>query len=90
MRCKDNPLCSETKPCDNCDIIVRSLKKDLNAKYLEKLRSNKNNNEPLQNEEPSSQQSTNSQKVSKGSAIDTLDQGLRMTRLRKKGIQKFI
>ena len=86
MRCKDNPLCNEAKPCDNCDIIVRSLKKDLEAKYFEKLRSKKNNNDPIKNEKSSAQKSTNSQKVSKGSAIDTLGQGLRMTRFRKKGM----
>ena len=37
MRCKNNQLCNETKPCDSCDRIIKSFKQDLDAKYLSRL-----------------------------------------------------
>ena len=32
MRCKNNPLCNSTKPCDSCDNFSKSLKNDLNLR----------------------------------------------------------
>ena len=32
MRCRNNPLCNSTKPCDSCDNFSKSLKNDLNLR----------------------------------------------------------
>ena len=91
MRCKNNQLCNEAKPCDSCDRMIKSFKHDLDTKYSRKLGNRKNdgliNNE---NEESCLQKSIDSPKRSTSQAIDSSSQGLRITRLRKKGLCKVI
>ena len=91
MRCKNNQLCNETKPCDSCDRIIKSFKHDLDTKYFRKSGKTKNNDLiDKENEKFSSQKCIDSQKRSTSQAIDSSSQGLRITRLRKKGLFKEI
>ena len=91
MRCKNNQLCNETKPCDSCDRIIKSFKHDLDAKYLSKLGNTKNEDViNKENEKSSLQKSIDSQERSTSQAIDSPSHGLRITRFRKKGLFKVI
>ena len=90
MRCKNNQLCNETKPCDSCDRIIKSFKHDLETKYSRKLGNRKNNDLiNKENERSSLQTCIDSQERTTSQAIDSSSQGLRITRLRKKGLFKL-
>ena len=90
MRCKNNQLCNETKPCDSCDRIIKSFKHDLETKYSRKLGNRKNNDLiNKENERSSLQTCIDIQERTASQAIDSSSQGLRITRLRKKGLFKL-
>ena len=87
MRCRNNPLCNESKPCDNCDKFSKSFKKDLKAKYSCKLANIKSNdltnNQP---EEYSYGKSKNRKNEIDHQVLGSSTQGQRITRLRQKGL----
>ena len=79
------------KPCDSCDRIIKSFKHDMDVKYFRKLGKTKNDDLiDKENEKSSSQKSIDDQKRFTSQAIDSSSQGLRITRLRKKGLFKVI
>jgi hypothetical protein len=79
MRCKNNPLCIITQPCDKCDKFTKSFKRDFNNRYNQQIANTKVRKDGF-DESEIDQEITYSQDAS-----DT-GQGLRVTRLRRKGL----
>ena len=86
MRCRNNPLCNETTPCDNCDKFIKTFKKDLNSRYLRQIADKKGND--LKNDNPEEscfEKSEYHQQEAKCPKIRSSSQGRRVTRFRNKG-----
>ena len=87
MRCRNNPLCNESKPCDKCDKFSKSFKKDLKAKYFRKLANIKSNDlTNNQAEEYGLGLSANRENEIDHQVLGSSSQGMRITRLRQKGL----
>ena len=86
MRCRNNPLCNETTPCDNCDKFIKTFKKDLNSRYLRQRADKKGND--LKNDNPEEScfgKSEYHQQEAKCLKIRPSSQGGRVTRFSNKG-----
>ena len=78
MRCKNNPLCNSTNPCDKCDKFTRSFKKDFNARYNQQIGSTKLRTDEISKSKIIQERSYNQE-------IPDAGHGIRVTRLRRKG-----
>ena len=86
MRCRNNPLCNSTKPCDSCDNFSKSLKSDLNHRLKSQKGRNEINHEIHKSNGLSELNETNHmqfEKLRPGNPGQDVE--IRLTRNRKRG-----
>ena len=86
MRCRNNPLCNSTKPCDSCDNFSKSLKNDLNLRRKIQKGGNEINYEIHKSNGLSESNETNPmqfEKLRPGNPGQDVE--IRLTRNRKRG-----
>ena len=86
MRCRNNPLCNSTKPCDSCENFSKSLKNDLNHRSKIQKRENETNYEIYKSNGLSESIETNPmqfERLRPGNPGQDVE--IRLTRNRKRG-----
>ena len=86
MRCRNNPLCNSTKPCDSCDNFSKSLKSDLNLRRKIQKGGNETNHEIHKSSALSESNETSPMQFEKLRPCNPgQDVEIRLTRNRKRG-----